>query len=54
MLHYVDLTFKNEAEAEHLLGYPVLAGIPRSDIEVVASSSVPEPAPGLTEEGGGD
>jgi len=31
-LHSIDLTFKNEAEAEQLLGYPILAGIPRSDI----------------------
>ncbi|NPV45562.1 MAG: hypothetical protein HPY69_01285 [Armatimonadetes bacterium] len=37
-LHQIDLTFKNEAEAEHLLGYPVLAGIPRTDIALVPAA----------------
>jgi uncharacterized protein involved in exopolysaccharide biosynthesis len=40
-LHHIDLTFKNESEAEHLLGYPVIAGIPRTDITLV-----PLPPPG--------
>lgn len=52
MLHYVDLTFKNEAEAESLLGYPVLAGIPRSNLEVVSTEAEQEPPPDTaTEEG---
>lgn len=32
VLHYIDFSFQDEAEAERMLGVPVLAGIPRSDI----------------------
>jgi hypothetical protein len=50
-LHQIDLTFKNEAEAEHLLGYPVLAGIPRTDIALVPAP--PEDVPESPEQGPG-
>jgi len=50
MLHYMDLTFKNEAEAEHLLGYTVIAGIPRSDIVPAPTlpTEPPDQPPGPT------
>lgn len=34
LIHYVDLTFQDEEEAEKLLGVRVLAGIPRSDVKM--------------------
>jgi len=43
VMHYVDTTFKNEEEAARLLGYPILAGIPHTDIEIVEETEV---APG--------
>jgi len=35
VMHYIDTSFKNEEEAARLLGYPVLGGIPHSDVEVI-------------------
>ncbi len=34
VLHYVDFSFQDEEEAERMLDVPVLAGIPRTDIQV--------------------
>ncbi|MBP8954637.1 MAG: hypothetical protein KBI47_19735, partial [Armatimonadetes bacterium] len=46
LLHYTDMTFKNEEDAERLLGYPVLGGIPHSDVQVIEEA----PATGPPEE----
>lgn len=35
VLHYTDTTFKNAEDAARLLGYPILGGIPHSDVEVI-------------------
>ena len=45
VLHYIDTTFKNEEDAARMLGYPVLGGIPHSDVEVIeteADDTTPE------------
>ncbi|MFW6156838.1 MAG: hypothetical protein ACOC7J_05940 [Armatimonadota bacterium] len=42
VLHYVDFSFQDEQEAERMLGVPVLAGIPRSDILIDEEIDVAE------------
>ncbi len=42
VLHYVDFSFQDEQEAERMLGVPVLAGIPRSDILMEEEIEAPE------------
>ncbi|NSW56924.1 MAG: hypothetical protein HPY44_13005 [Armatimonadetes bacterium] len=43
LLHYTDTTFKNEEDAERLLGCPVLGGIPHSDVQVIEESPATGP-----------
>ncbi|MGI5817283.1 MAG: hypothetical protein ACOX9R_04220 [Armatimonadota bacterium] len=45
VLHYVDFSFQDEQEAERMLGVPVLAGIPRSDIPPTGRSAASEETP---------
>ena len=48
-IHYFDATLRNEIDAARLLGCPILAGIPHTDVEVVPADTVaaarPEPGP---------
>jgi polysaccharide biosynthesis transport protein len=40
-IHYFDATLRNELDAARLLGCPVLAGIPHTDVEVVPAGTTP-------------
>lgn len=56
VLHYIDFSFQDEQEAERMLGVPVLAGIPRSDIpmpeEIEATGDEREPEQGAESDEG--
>jgi capsular polysaccharide biosynthesis protein len=41
VLHYVDFSFQDEEEAERMLGVPVLAGIPRTDVQLAGPPGAP-------------
>lgn len=40
-IHYFDATLRNELDAARLLGCPILAGIPHTDVEVVPPTAAP-------------
>jgi hypothetical protein len=44
-IHYFDATLRNEIDAARLLGCPILAGIPHTDVEVVPAGATPAPGP---------
>jgi uncharacterized protein involved in exopolysaccharide biosynthesis len=47
-VQHFDTSFRNEADAARLLGCPVVAGIPHSDVEVVVKQASPTEPPATT------